>query len=373
MKQPTHYQTLDVAQNADAETIRAAYRKRARQLHPDKNPDDPTAEDRFKQLGMAYDTLKDEAKRAEYDSQQRLQAHARSARPAQGARDSGRHDTFTGFGFPPREARPQGEHDDLGDLFQHMRTGTSSAQGRTRVQRGQDVTSQANLTFAQMLSGIELTVPVTKQVDCGTCLGSGAAPGSIPVTCRTCHGSGMLSRNEGLFALTEACGVCLGAGVVVEHPCRVCAGAGHVGKTYTYHVKVPAGIKDKATVRLRGKGGIGMGGAPNGDLLVKVRVAENAGVKRNGDDFLIDLPVDIVDAALGAQVRIDLPAGGSIQAKVPPGSAEGKMLRMRNHGAPTKTGGRGDLLARVRLVVPTQLNDVQRASLKAYQQARQNS
>jgi molecular chaperone DnaJ len=340
-----YYSILGVARDASAEEIKRAYRKLARKYHPDANPDDPTAEDRFKELSHAYDTLKDPAKRAAYDNP-----------------------PVAGPAFDPAEGF------DFADLF--SRAGRGSDFGfdfgratRSRASRGDDIVIPAEITFADAFAGTRLRISVQVPAVCPVCEGSGAEPPTMPQRCPTCQGSGQVSHNQGFFAIAETCPRCYGRGEIIVTPCRRCEGHGEILVNKNYNAPVPAGIKDAATIRLRGKGVPGRNGGPAGDILVRVSVTDNPGFERSGDDFIVDLPISIADAALGCRASVRLPEGGTIRIKVPASTREGKLLRIKGRGAPQRTGSRGDLLARVRLSMPDKLTHEQEEALRAYQRA----
>jgi molecular chaperone DnaJ len=338
------YKTLGVKRTATADEIRMAYRKLARRYHPDTNPDDPKAEDKFKALSQAYDTLKDPKRRAAYDQPQ--PAEQSSWRPA-----SGRSANFS--------------VDDLMDAMGHSQPYT-----RERAVRGDDVLVDAEISFEDAFAGTTLRVGIERPVTCTVCAGSGAQPPTQPKRCPTCRGSGEITASQGLFALTEPCPQCFGRGLITEHPCKKCLGTGHEVKIVHHDVRVPAGVKNRSTLRKRGRGLPGSAGGPGGDLLIKLHLTSTNGFEREGDDFTVDLPISIADAALGAEARVRLPEGGTARVKVPPGSAEGKLLRLRGRGAPRTGGdGRGDLRARVRLQVPAHLSAKQAEALEAYRRA----
>jgi molecular chaperone DnaJ len=229
----------------------------------------------------------------------------------------------------------------------------------------------ASISFADSLAGLDLRVRVQKPETCEHCHGSGAEPPTRPERCPTCLGAGQIGRNEGFFSIAETCPTCNGLGEVVRTPCRVCSGEGTVLREHTYRVPVPAGVRDKAQLRIPRRGTAGAKGGPPGDLLVHVAITDNPGFERSGDNFEVDLPVPFVDAALGAQVSVPLPEGGAVRVKVPPGSSEGKRLRVRGRGAPKRDGSRGDLIARVHLQVPDKLTAEQEQALNAYRKASQ--
>jgi molecular chaperone DnaJ len=346
------YEILGVSKTASADEIKKAYRKLARQFHPDRNPGDAAAEERFKEIQGAYDVLSDPEKRKQYDQL--------GSRMFQGAPGGG------GFQW-------SGDLGDLGDLFGglfgRMGGGGASTRARTRAERGADVGVTVNLSFEDSLQGLTTKIPVELELPCATCGGSGAEPGTSPTICPVCRGRGVTSEDEGVFAFSRPCPRCGGNGTVVEKPCRTCKGSGRQRRTKRYTVKIPAGVKDGTQIRLKGKGEPGLAGGPAGDLVVTTRVAASPLFERRGSDLVIEVPVTYAEAALGAEVEVPTP-DGRIALKVPAGTQDGKLLRMRGQGAPKLNGGgRGDLLARVRLVVPTKLTKAEREAIEALQKA----
>lgn len=332
------YETLGVAKTATQDEIKQAYRKLARRYHPDANPDDAAAEERFKEVQGAYDVLGDPDKRSEYDR--------RGQRVFTGAGGS----TFDAGGF------------DLSDLFGGIFGGDGG--GRSGARRGRDVETAVRISFRDSLDGITARVPVELQGACSACRGSGAEPGTSPALCPECKGRGVVSQNQGPFALSLPCPRCAGNGTVIEHPCRVCGGSGRERRTKTYQVKIKPGVTDGTRLRLAGKGEPGAGGGPPGDLYVVVNVEPSALYERRGADLVIEVPVTYAEAALGATVDVPTP-DGTISLKVPQGSQDGKLLRVKGKGAPKLKGsGRGDLLARVRVTVPKKLSKAEREALE---------
>ena len=351
------YEVLGVPRNASQDEIKKAYRKLARKYHPDKNPGDSEAEERFKEVQGAYDVLSDPEKRKQYDRV--------GPRIFAGARGRGGPADFN-FDFGGNI----GGIGDLGDLLGGL-FGTGRTRGArtraTRGEKGRDIEVAVNLSFEDSLKGLETNVPVELEVACSVCNGSGAEPGTSPVVCPECRGRGVVAESQGLFALSQPCPRCGGNGTVVERPCRNCAGSGRERRAKRYKVKIPAGVKDGTRIRLKGKGEAGSGGGPPGDLHVVTRVAPSRLFERRGSDLVIEVPVTYAEAALGADVEVPTP-DGAISLKIPSGSQDGRLLRIKGRGAPNLNGGgRGDLLARVRVVVPTKLSKQEREAIENLQ------
>jgi molecular chaperone DnaJ len=341
------YEALGVPKNASADEIKKAYRNLVRQFHPDRNPGDAAAEARFKEVQTAYDVLSDPEKRKQYD-----RVGSANGRPGAGPGPT----TFDFGDF------------DLGDIFGGLFGGRG--RGREQPQRGQrgnDVEVQVTVSFEDSLRGLQTTVPVELELACHTCHGTGAAPGTAPKKCPECDGTGVVATSQGLFALQQPCPRCRGNGTIVETPCPTCRGTGRERRTKRYTVRLPAGVRDGTRIRLKGKGEAGWGGAPAGDLYVVTRVEPSRLYERRGDDLILEVPVTLDEAALGAEVEIPTP-DGRVSLKIPAGSQDGKLLRVKGRGAPRLKGdGRGDLLARVRVQVPSKLTKKQREALQEFQ------
>src|SRR3954447_18350468 len=342
------YGTLGVSKTASQDEIKKAYRKLARQHHPDANPGDAAAEERFKEVQQAYDVLSDEEKRKQYD-------RFGSA--------NGRGGPGGGFNFPT-EGFDIGDLGDLGDIFSGLFGGRGGRGQQQRGQRGRDLEVEVSLSFEDSLHGVETKIPVELETACRECGGSGAKPGTAPTLCPERKGRGVKAESQGLFALSQLCPRCRGNGTVIEDPCPKCRGTGRERRMKRYTVKIPAGVKDGSRIRLRGKGEAGYGGAEAGDLFVVTRVTPSKLYTRRGDDLVVDVPVTYPEAALGATVEVPTPEG-SVNVKVKPGTTDGRLLRVKGKGAPKLKGsGRGDLLARVKLEVPKKLNKRERELLE---------
>jgi molecular chaperone DnaJ len=327
------YDALGVSKTASQDEIKKAYRQLVRELHPDRNPGDKEAEDRFKEVQAAYDVLSDPEKRKQYD-----------------AFGSGDGRGFPGGGNVRFEDFNLG---DLGDLFGGLGD-IFGGRGRAqpRAGRGADLEAEVNLSFEDSLRGVETKIPVQLETACRECGGTGAEPGTAPQVCPQCRGRGVTVESQGLFGLSQPCPRCGGSGTVIERPCRRCRGSGRERRTKTYTVKIPAGVDDGTRIRLKGKGEAGYNGGPPGDLIVLTRVADSPLYERRGANLLVDVPITFADAALGAQVEVPTPEG-RVSLKVPSGSESGKLLRIKGRGAPKLKGsGRGDVLARLKIAVP---------------------
>jgi len=342
----SHYEVLGVPKGAGDEEIKKAYRTLARKYHPDRNPGDAEAEERFKQINQAYDVLSDPEQRKQYD------AFGQTFRPGQGPAD-GFGGNFDAQGF------------DLGDLFGGL---FNRGQGRPREQRpprGGDVEVAVRVSFADALRGVTLKVPVVKANACGNCHGSGAAPGTSPKICPECKGRGVTAESQGFFSLSHTCRTCGGAGTVIETPCGVCGGSGRVRSTTTYRVRIPAGVRNGTRIKVKGKGEAAPRGGEPGDLYVVTQVDPSPVFTWRGDDLVVDVPVTFAEVAMGAEIEVPTPDGGRVKVKVPAGSTDGKLLRVKGKGAPRLKGsGAGDVLVRLRIAVPSKVSKQERETLE---------
>jgi molecular chaperone DnaJ len=362
------YKILGVSKTASQADIKKAYRKLARDNHPDSNPGNKAAEERFKDISEAYAVLSNDKKRKEYDEQRTLFGQF-------GARMGGA--GGYGGGFQPGGgfggfSGGEGADFDLGDLLGGIfggrgRSGRRQPQGR----RGDDIETEASITFQQAVEGATLPLRMTSDEPCTTCHGTGAKPGTVPKVCDKCQGSGMVTGTSGgVFAMTEPCDKCRGRGMVVEHPCPTCHGSGRAPSSRTLQVRVPAGVKDRQRIRLKGKGGRGEGGAPDGDLYLVVHVAKHPVFGRKGENLTVTVPVAFDEAALGAEIHVPTLDGPPVKIRIPAGTPSGRTLRARGKGVPTKSGGRGDLLVTIDVQVPKDLDETARSAVEALRAAR---
>jgi molecular chaperone DnaJ len=337
------YEALGVSKKASDEEIKKAYRKLARQYHPDRNPDDPKAEERFKEVQGAYDTLSDPSKRREYD--------------AGGA--------FAGFGGRGG-AGPGNFTSDIGDIFSTLfsRRGGGPSQ---EPMRGRDLETEVRLSFDQAMKGSEVVVTVPKQSTCKTCSGTGARPGTAPTVCPRCGGRGIDSESQGFFSISQPCPQCGGAGQVIEDPCPTCGGSGLTLQRKRYRVRIPAGVHDGSRIKVAGKGEDGPRGGAPGDLYVVTRVTPSPVFRQRRDGNLeVEVPITIAEAIQGATIEVPT-LNGTKRIRVSAGTQHGTIQRLRGEGPP-KPGnrGRGDILYRLAIEMPRDLTREQKQALEQF-------
>jgi molecular chaperone DnaJ len=347
---PDYYKTLGVGKNASDAEIKKAYRKLARQYHPDRNPGDEAAEERFKEISQAYDVLSDAEKRKTYD---------RGGSP------------FGGFNMPGG-FDPGSFGGGFGDILSNLFGGGAGAGtgagtagrggvrgGRAREARGRDLETEVSLSFDQAVNGSQVPLAVPTSQPCETCNGSGARPGTSPKVCPVCNGRGIESESQGIFSISQPCSNCHGSGTIIEDPCPTCGGTGAQRSVRRLRVNIPAGVKDGSRIRLAGKGEPGMRGAPPGDLFVITRVSESPVFRRAGDNLEVEVPLTIPEAIRGAVIEVPT-LNGSKRLRVPRGTKHGTVQRLRGEG-PAKLGakGRGDIHYRFVIDVPTSLSPEQ--------------
>jgi molecular chaperone DnaJ len=353
---PDYYKTLGVDKKASAEDIKKAYRKLARKYHPDRNPDDKQAEERFKEISQAHDVLGDPEKRKQYDS-------GSGPFAAGGAGGPG----FGGFGNFDFDASSMG--DILSNLFGG--SGGGGAGGRrakSRPQRGRDLETEVRITFDQAISGAQIPLSVPTSSACPTCHGTGAKPGTTPKVCPRCEGRGIETQGQGMFSISQPCSRCGGSGTVIEDPCPTCGGSGAVRTVKKFRVNIPAGVKEGSRIRVAGKGEAGMRGGPAGDLYVVTHVDPSPVFKRKGEHLEVDVPLTIPEALRGGDIRVPT-LDGSKTLRVKPGTHHGAVQRLRGEGPP-KLGGktRGDIHYRFTIDVPDTLTSAQEAAVEQLSQ-----
>ena len=359
-----YYKALGVSKDASQAEIKKAFRALAKKHHPDSNENDPKSEARFKEVSEAYDVLSDEAKRKEYDE-------ARTLFGGGGFRMPG------GFGGQPGPGgattfdlndllRGGAAGGGLGDVFGGIFNRGGGGAGVRRARRGADVESTVTLSFDEALDGLTLPLRLTTDAPCTACAGTGARHGTTPRVCPACSGAGQVNRNAGGFAFPEPCRACRGRGLVVDDPCPTCSGSGRAPSTRTVQARIPAGVRNGSRIRLRGKGAPGENGGEPGDLLVAVVVTPHPVFGRDGDNLTVTVPVTFAEAALGADIAVPLPKGGTVKLRLAEGTQSGRVMRVRGKGVRRKDGTHGDLLVTVEVAVPQRLSHEAREALAAY-------
>jgi len=368
-----YYEVLGVSKSATADEIKSAYRKLAMKYHPDRNPGDKVAEEKFKEAAEAYDVLHDADKRAKYD-QFGHQAFANGAGGYGGFGAGGMNmeDIFSAFGDIFGGHGGGGSFGGFSDFFGSMGGGRSSRRADPNApQRGDDMTYRLEIDFDEALFGSTRDLELTLPTECSECHGTGAASGSKRVVCKTCGGQGVVIGGSGFFQVRQTCPTCGGEGSVIEKPCKKCRGTGHVTAPQKIALRIPAGVDNGSRLRLSGKGGGGLRGGENGDLYVQLMIRASDIFEREGLDLFVDIPVSPITAALGGSIAVPTPEGEA-QLKIPAGTSNGKLFRLRGKGVPSLRGGSaGDLTVRIIIEVPANLDRQQRAALEDFQKLAQ--
>ncbi|HTA33322.1 MAG TPA: molecular chaperone DnaJ [Solirubrobacteraceae bacterium] len=348
---PDYYKTLGVDKKATPEEIKKAYRKLARQYHPDRNPGDKGAEARFKEISQAHDILGDPDKRKQYDSG--------SGPFATGAGPAGGFGGFGNFDF---------DGSSMGDILSNLFSGSASGRRvrtKPRAEKGADLEAQVSITFDQAVAGAQVPLQVPMHASCPSCHGTGAKPGTAPSVCPSCEGRGIETQGQGMFSISQPCSQCGGTGTVIEDPCPTCHGAGAVRTVKRLRVNIPAGVRDGSRIRLAGKGEPGRNGGAPGDLYLITNVSASSLFTRKGDNLEVEVPLSIPEALRGAEVQVPT-LNGSKTLRVKPGTASGTVQRLRGEGPP-KLGGKGekgDIHYRFVIDVPKNLSKEQESAIE---------
>jgi molecular chaperone DnaJ len=368
------YKELGVTKTADSAEIKKAYRKLARDLHPDKNPGNKRAEDKFKSVSEAYDVLSDDTKRKEYDEARNLM----SSGAFRGFPSGGAGGGATTGGFDMSDlfrnagaggAGSTGGAGGFGDLFGgffRQNSGAGSARP-TRARRGADIETEVRIAFADAVTGVTVPLGITERTTCPTCHGVGARPGTSPKDCPVCKGTGLTTRNQGSFAFSEPCSNCQGTGSIIEDPCPTCHGERTVVHSRRLTTRIPAGVADGQRIKLAGKGEPGFSGGPAGDLFVVVHVSGHELFGRNGDNLTLSVPVTFPELSLGTTLTVPT-LSGVVSLRVPPGTSNGRKFRVKGAGVQRKDAA-GDLIVTVEIAVPQRLSADAKAALEAFAKA----
>ena len=360
MAKRDYYEVLGVAKGASADEIKKAYRSKVKDLHPDRNKDNPNAEAQFKEVGEAYDVLKSDDKKAAYDRY----GHAAfeggmggGGRPGGG----GQGDFSSAFS------------DVFDDLFGDF-MGQRGGGGGRRAARGSDLRYNLRISLEDAFSGMQKSITVPASVQCGSCDGSGAEGGAEPTTCPTCSGMGKVRAQQGFFTVERTCPTCSGMGQIVKNPCKVCRGAGRVEKERTLSVNIPAGVETGTRIRLAGEGEAGMRGGPSGDLYIFIEVTDHELFERDGPNLFCRVPVSMSTAALGGNIEVPTIDGGRGRVQIPAGSQSGRQMRLRGKGMPPlRGGGVGDMIIELAVETPVNLTNRQKELLREFEGEAQNN
>jgi molecular chaperone DnaJ len=359
-----YYKTLGVAESASADEIKKSYRKLARKYHPDANKGDSKAEERFKEISEAYNTLSDEKRRKEYDETRSMFGSGRVRMPGSGGTAGGGYGFDLGDLFGGNTSSTGGRLGDiLGGVF-----GSGRTQQQARPRRGADVETEASLSFGDAIDGTTVALRLAGEGPCKECMGTGAKAGTVPRVCPTCEGTGQGSRNLGNFAFSEPCKTCRGRGLVVDDPCPSCSGSGRAMSTRTIQARIPAGVGDGQRIKLKGKGAPGERGGPPGDLYVRVHVSPHPVFGRSGHNLTVTVPVTFPEATLGAEIKVPSHRGMPVSVRIPAGTPNGRTFRVRGKGVRRSDGTMGDLLVTVNVQVPKDLGDKAIQALETFRE-----
>lgn len=356
MSKRDYYELLGIAKGADADQIKKAYRTKAKELHPDRNADNPDAEAQFKEVNEAYDVLKDGDKKAAYDRF----GHA-AFEGGGGGRPGG------GFGQGDFGSSFSDVFDDLFGDF--MGRGGRGGAGQSRAARGSDLRYNLRVSLEDAYAGLQKTINIPTAVSCGSCNGSGAEGGSEPQTCPTCSGMGKVRAQQGFFTVERTCPTCNGAGQTIKNPCKTCSGGGRVEKERSLSVNIPAGVETGTRIRLAGEGEAGMRGGPTGDLYIFIEVQPHTIFERDGANLYCRVPVSMISASLGGDIEVPNIDGGRARVKIPPGSQSGRQMRLRSKGMPALRGGpAGDMFIELAVETPVNLTSKQKELLREFEE-----
>ena len=359
MAKRDYYEVLRASKGASADELKKAYRRKAKELHPDRNSDNPDAEAQFKEVNEAYDILKDEEKKAAYD---RFGHAAFEGGTGPGARGGAGHADFS-----------SAFSDVFDDLFGDFMGGGRGG-GRQRASRGSDLRYNMRVTLEEAFGGVQKTIKVPGSAPCDVCDGTGSESGSEPTTCPTCSGMGKVRAQQGFFTVERTCPTCSGVGQIIQNPCSNCGGEGRVHKDRSLSVNIPAGVETGTRIRLAGEGEAGMRGGPSGDLYIFVNVAEHDIFERDSVNLFCRVPVSMVSATLGGDIEVPTIDGGRSRVKVPAGSQSGKQMRLRGKGMPAlRGGGVGDMYIELAVETPVNLTGKQKDLLREFEQQSENN
>ena len=355
MAKRDYYEVLGAKKGASAEELKKAYRTKAKELHPDRNSDNPNAEAQFKEVNEAYEVLKDADKKAAYDRY----GHA----------------AFEGGMGGPRPGGGMGGGGDFGSAFSDVFEdlfgdfmGGRGGQARSRAQRGSDLRYNLRVTLEEAFTGAQKTINVPASTACDTCRGTGAEGGAEPTTCPTCSGMGKVRAQQGFFTVERTCPTCSGMGLIIKNPCKACGGQGRVERERALSVNIPPGVETGTRIRLAGEGEAGLRGGPSGDLYIFIEVKDHALFQRDGVHLFCRVPVSMITASLGGEVEVPTIDGGRSRVKVPAGAQSGKQMRLRGKGMPAlRGGGTGDMLIEMAVETPVNLTSRQKELLREFE------